>query len=86
VLGSLIKASRRSGREPREAKNLLASLSGRATFDPAPEVRVEAIRALAALGGAEAASLLREIGLKDADQRVRYQAQVSLMDLKATGH
>ncbi len=79
LLARILDDARVGGTEiPLEAE-LADRLRGRAALDPAEDFRVEAVRALAALGGVESKSLLERLAKEDPSQLVRYEAARRLL-------
>ncbi|HKY31200.1 MAG TPA: HEAT repeat domain-containing protein [Candidatus Polarisedimenticolia bacterium] len=67
-----------AGREVPGRDDLSDLLRGRAASDPSEAFRVEAVRTLAALGGAGVRAFLERLAAEDPSQRVRYEAEASL--------
>jgi len=82
LLARILGDARVSGAEIPDEAGLADGLRGRATLDPSPEFRVEAVRALAALGGDESKSLLERLSKDDPSQLVRYEAARRLLSWK----
>jgi len=79
LLARILDDARAAGNEiPLEAE-LADRLRGRAALDPAEAFRVEAIKALAVLGGNESKSLLERLAKEDPSQLVRYEAARRLL-------
>jgi hypothetical protein len=82
LLARILDDARTRGAEiPLEAE-LADRLRGRAALDAAEEFRVEAVRALAALGGGESKALLERLAKEDPSQLVRYEAARRLLSWK----
>lgn len=79
LLARILDDARVSGTEIPDEAELANDLRGRAALDPAAEFRVEAVRALAALGGVESKSLLERLSKEDPSQLVRYEAARRLL-------
>lgn len=82
ILGQLGAAAREAGRRMARLDEILDRVAARALGDESPEVRAESARALGLIGGAQAGPLLRRISIQDADQQVRYRAEVTLAEIE----
>ncbi len=82
ILGQIGDDARRAGRKIARQREIIDRVAARALTDEAAEVRSESARTLGRLGGAEAGPLLRRISRQDADQQVRYSAEVALAEIE----
>ncbi len=82
ILGQIGDDARRAGRRLSRQSEIVDRIAARALTDEAAEVRAESARSLGLLGGPEAGALLRRISRQDADQQVRYSAEVALAEIE----
>jgi hypothetical protein len=82
ILAGIFQESRVAGREVPGRQDLTDQLRARAAADSSPEMRVEAVRALEALGGEEVRAFLARLAQEDTSQLVRYEAKKALLGWK----
>jgi len=74
ALTQVIADERVAGRELPDTADLADRIRGRAATDESPGMRVESVRALAALGGEDVRQFLVRLAREDPSQLVRYEA------------
>jgi hypothetical protein len=79
ILTAVFAEARTARREVPGRQDLTDQVRGRSVADPSTEVRVEAVRALTALGGEEVRAFLARLAQEDPSQEVRYEARRSLL-------
>ncbi len=81
LIGQIARRARDQGRELHRRDDLFSRIAALAQSDPSAVARLEAVRTLGAIGGTDAESILRAVGRQDASQEVRYQAQITLLEM-----
>jgi hypothetical protein len=81
VLAQMFEKQKRTGQSVASSDLLLQEAITRASGDESPETRVEAVKALRALGRPDLAEIFGRIASSDPSQLVRYEAQIALKEL-----
>lgn len=81
IFAQIAEGARASLRDLHDRQEIFTRVVDRAYSDPAIDVRREAVKTLLAVGGDGTEAVLRAVSRNDADQQVRYEAQVALVAL-----
>jgi hypothetical protein len=81
LIGQIARRARSEERDLRRREEIFNRVAALAQGDSSSTARLEAVRTLGSIGGADAESLLRAVGRQDASQEVRYQAQIMLLEM-----
>ena len=79
LLGQILADARAAKRALPQKAELTDLIRGRAVNDASEAFRVECVKVLTALGGADVRAFLQRLAKEDASQLVRYEAERSLM-------
>jgi hypothetical protein len=81
ILAQIAEGARAASRDLHDRQEVFTRLVDRAYSDSSIDVRREAVKALLSVGGDGTAAVLRAVSKNDADQQVRYEAEVALLSL-----